>query len=67
VIGVCRGGDGEPITIIKPEQIVIAVASMQLLLIKRLDENANVLMRGSHLAAGIDIMAYQDMIIPPGG
>jgi dUTPase len=53
--------------LIKPDQIVIAAASMHSLLIKRLDDNAKLPIRGSDLAAGIDIMANQDMIIPPGG
>jgi dUTP pyrophosphatase len=52
---------------IKPDQIVIAATSMHPLLIKRLDDNAKLPIRGSDLAAGIDIMANQDMIIPPGG
>jgi dUTP pyrophosphatase len=60
-------GEGEPITLIKLDQIVIAVASMHPLLIKRLDDNAKLPTRGSDLVAGIDIMANQDMIIPPGG
>jgi dUTP pyrophosphatase len=51
---------------IKPNQIVIAAASMHPLLIKRLDENAKLPIRGSDLAAGIDIMANEDIIIPPG-
>jgi dUTP pyrophosphatase len=52
---------------IKPDQIVIAAASMHPLLIKRLDNNAKLPIRGSDLAAGIDIMANQDIMIPPGG
>jgi dUTPase len=31
-----------------------------------LDENAKLPIRGSDLAAGIDIMTNQDIIIPPG-
>jgi dUTP pyrophosphatase len=46
---------------------VIAAASMHPLLIKRLDDKAKLPIRGSDLAAGIDIMANQDMIISPGG
>jgi dUTP pyrophosphatase len=61
------GGEGEPITLIKPNQIVIAAASMHPLFIKRLDNNMKLPIRGSNLAAGIDIMANQDMIIPSGG
>jgi dUTP pyrophosphatase len=60
------GGEGEPITLIKPDQIVIAAASIHPLLIKRLDDNVKLPIRGSNLAAGIDIMLYQDMIIFPG-
>jgi hypothetical protein len=43
--------------LIKPEQIVIAVAMMHLLWIKRLDAKAKFLIRGSDLVAGIDIIA----------
>jgi dUTP pyrophosphatase len=43
---------------------VIAVATMPPLLIKRLDNNAKLPIRGSDLATGIDIMANQDIIIP---
>jgi dUTPase len=32
-----------------------------------LENNAKLPIRGSDLAAGIDIMANQEMIIPPGG
>jgi dUTP pyrophosphatase len=39
---------------------------MQPLLIKRLDNNAKLPIRGSNLAAGINIMVNQDTIIPPG-
>jgi hypothetical protein len=60
------GGEGKPITLIKSDQIVIAAASMYPLLIKRLDNNAKIPIRGYDLAAGIDIMANQEMIIPPG-
>jgi hypothetical protein len=60
------GGEGEPITLIKPDQIVIAAASMYPLLIKQLDENAKLPIRGSDLVAGIDIMTNQYMIVPPG-
>jgi deoxyuridine 5'-triphosphate nucleotidohydrolase len=59
-------GEEEPNTMIKPDQIVIAAASMQPLLIKQLDENVKLPIRGSDLAAGIDIMANQNIIIPPG-
>jgi dUTP pyrophosphatase len=59
------GEKGKPITLIKPDKIVIAVASMHPLLIKRLDDNAKLPIRGLDLAAGIDIMANQEMIIPP--
>jgi dUTPase len=59
------GGEGEPITLIKPDQIVIAAASMHPLLIKQLNENAKLPIRGSDLTAGINIMANQDIIIPP--
>jgi dUTP pyrophosphatase len=52
-------------TMIKPNQIVKAAASMHPLLIKRLDNNAKLPIRESDLAAGIDIMTNQDMIIPP--
>jgi dUTP pyrophosphatase len=45
---------------------VIAAASMYPLLIKRLEDNVKLPIRGSDLAAGIDIMANQDMIIPLG-
>jgi dUTP pyrophosphatase len=60
------GEEGEPITMIKPDQIVIAAASMHSLLIKRLDDNAKLPIRGSDFMAGIDIMANQERIIPPG-
>jgi dUTP pyrophosphatase len=50
---------------IKPDQIVIAAASMHPLLIKWLDDNAKLPIRRSDLAAGIDIMANQDIMIPP--
>jgi dUTPase len=60
------GGEGELITMIKPDQIVIVVASMHPLLIKRLDNNVKLPIRGSDQVIGIDIMANQDMIIPPG-
>jgi dUTP pyrophosphatase len=50
---------------IKPDQIVIAVASMHPLLIKQLVNNAKLPISGSDLGAGINIMANQDMIIPP--
>jgi hypothetical protein len=60
------GREGEPITIIKPDQIVIVAASRHPLLIKRLDENAKLPIRRSDLVAGIDIMTNQDLIIPPG-
>jgi hypothetical protein len=60
------GVEEEFITMIKPDQIVIAVASMHPLLIKGLDENAKLPIRRSNLTAGIDIMANQDIIIPPG-
>jgi dUTPase len=59
-------GEGEPIILIKPNQIVIAAASMHPLLIKHLDNNVKLSVRGSDLAAGMDIMANQDMIIPSG-
>jgi dUTPase len=60
------GGEKEPITIRKPEQIVIAAAMMHPLLIKRLDDNTKLPIRGSDLAAGIDIMTNQDIIILSG-
>jgi dUTP pyrophosphatase len=60
------GGEGEPITMIKPDQIMIAAASMYPLLIKRLHENAKLPIRRSDLVAGIDIMTNQDIIIPAG-
>jgi hypothetical protein len=60
------GEEGEPITMIKPDQIMIATASMHTLLIKQLDSNVKLAIRGSDLAVGIDLMANQDIIIPPG-
>jgi dUTP pyrophosphatase len=60
------GGEGEPITRIKFNQIVIAAALIHLLLIKQLDNNAKLPIRKSDLVAAIDIMANQDLIIPPG-
>jgi dUTPase len=51
---------------IKPMQIVIAAVTIHPLLIKRLDNNAKLPIRTSDLAAGIDIMANQDIIILPG-
>jgi dUTPase len=60
------GGEGESITIIKADQIVIAVALMHALLIKRVDNNVKLPIRGSHLVTRIDIMANQDIISPPG-
>jgi dUTP pyrophosphatase len=45
---------------------VIAAALIHPLLIKRLDNNAKLPIRGYYLVAGIDIVANQDMIIPPG-
>jgi dUTP pyrophosphatase len=51
---------------IKHDQIMIAAASIHPLLIKQLDENAKLPIRGSDLVAGINIMANQDMIISPG-
>jgi hypothetical protein len=49
---------------IKPNQIVIAGASMYPLLIKQLDEDAKLPIRGSDPAAGINIITNQDTIIP---
>jgi hypothetical protein len=49
-------GEEEPITLIKPDQIVIAAALMHSLLIKQLDINVKLPIRGSDLAVGIDIM-----------
>jgi dUTPase len=60
------GGEGEPIIMIMPEQIVIAAVTLHLLLIKRLDDQAKLPIRGSDLATGIDIIVNQDMIILPG-
>jgi dUTPase len=54
--------EGQPITIIKPDQIVIAVATIHSLLIKQLNKYAKLPIRGSDLAAGINIMANQDII-----
>jgi dUTPase len=54
---------GEPITMIKLKQIVIVAVTLHLLLIKQLDDNTRLPIRGSDLAAGIDIMANQDIII----
>jgi dUTPase len=45
---------------------VIAVASMHPLLVKLLDNNVKLPIRGSDLTAGIDIMSNQDIIIVPG-
>jgi hypothetical protein len=59
------GVEGVPITMIKPDQIVIVAAMMHSLLIKTLDDKAKLLIRGSDLAAGIDIMANQHIIIIP--
>jgi dUTP pyrophosphatase len=50
---------------IKPDQIVIAAAAIVSLLIKRLDDNAKLPIRGSDLVAGVNIMANQDIIILP--
>jgi hypothetical protein len=47
----------EPITLLKPEQIMIATATIYHLLIKRLDENLKLSIRGSDLATSINIMA----------
>jgi dUTP pyrophosphatase len=58
--------EGQPITIIKPDQIVIAVATIHSLLIKQLNKYAKLPIRGSDLAAGINIMANQDITILPG-
>jgi dUTP pyrophosphatase len=55
--------EGEPITKIKPKQILIAALTMHPLLIKRLDNQAKQPIRRSNLAAGVDIMANQGMII----
>jgi dUTPase len=60
------GGEEDPIIMIKPVQIVIAAVTMHLLLIKRLDNNAKLPIKTSDLAAGINIMANQDIIILPG-
>jgi dUTPase len=51
---------------IKPDQIVIAAALMHPLLINRLDENTKLPIRVSDLAARIDIMANEELIIPLG-
>jgi hypothetical protein len=56
----------EPLIMIKPDQIVIAAALMYPLLIKQLDNNVKLSIKGSNLVAGIDVMAQQGMIIPPG-
>jgi hypothetical protein len=61
-----RGGGKEPITLIKPDQIVVAAATMHPLLIKQLDNKVKLPIRGSDLSAGIDIMANQEIIILPG-
>jgi dUTPase len=45
---------------------VIAAATIHPLLIKPLDRNAKLPIRGSGLTAGINIMANQDIIILPG-
>jgi dUTP pyrophosphatase len=55
----------DPITLIKSEQIVIAVIMIHPLLINGLNENTKLSIRGSELAAGIDITANQDIIILP--
>jgi hypothetical protein len=51
------GGEEEPITLIKPDQIMIVAASMHPVLIKILDNNAKLAIWESDLATGIDIMA----------
>jgi dUTPase len=51
---------------IKLQQIVIATAMIYPLLIKRLHNNAKLLIWGSDLVAEIDIMVTQDIIILPG-
>jgi dUTP pyrophosphatase len=43
--------------------VALIVATIHPLLIKRLDHNAKLLIRGSDLAAGIDIMAKEDIIV----
>jgi hypothetical protein len=60
------GGKEKPITMIKPEQIVIAVATIYPLLIKRLNNNVKLPINRLNLVAEIDIMANQDIIILPG-
>jgi dUTP pyrophosphatase len=59
-------GEGkDPITLLKPEQIVRTAATILSLLVKRLDENIKLSIRGLNLAVGMDIMANQDIIILP--
>jgi dUTPase len=57
----------QPITLIKPEQIVIAGATLHPLLIRRLDNNEKISIRGYNLAAEIDVMANQEMGVPQSG
>jgi hypothetical protein len=59
-------GEGKPITMIKPDQIVIAAVSTHPLLIKQLEDNVKLPIRGYDLAVGIDIMAHQAINIPLG-
>jgi hypothetical protein len=56
-------GEGEePITLIKPVQIVIVSVMMDPLFIEPLNENAKIPIRGSNLVAGIDIITNQDIM-----
>jgi dUTP pyrophosphatase len=55
----------ESMTLLKSEQIVIAAATIYPLQIKRLNKNIKLPISGLDLAAGIDIMTHQDIIILP--
>jgi hypothetical protein len=58
-----EGGEGKPITMIKPEHIVITAAKTHSFLIKQLDNNTKLPIRGSNLVTGIIIMTNHDKII----
>src|SRR5437588_3335566 len=66
--GVREGEEGAetiPDPILKPKLFISAVTAIHPFLIKRLNPNAKLPIRGTNLSAGVDIMANKELIIPP--
>ena len=60
-----EGAETIPDPILKPELFISAVTAIHPFLIKRLNSNAKLPIRGTDLSAGVNIMANEELIIPP--